>query len=100
MYEDVLAEKMPTWHRRRILAHGPEMMMEEKILFDYYERITGTPEEKPYYEIVLYEHTKDQVLMEVYTNGGMPEEEKTSREVPVKVYDDAMKLVKKYRMYR
>ena len=29
MHEDVLAEKMPTWQKRRILAHGPEMMMVE-----------------------------------------------------------------------
>ena len=29
MHEDVLAEKMPTWTNRRIVAHGPEMMMVE-----------------------------------------------------------------------
>ena len=29
MHEDVLAEKMPTWTKRRILAHGQEMMMVE-----------------------------------------------------------------------
>lgn len=28
-HEDVLAEKMPTWEKRRILAHGPKMMMVE-----------------------------------------------------------------------
>ena len=29
MYDDVLAEDMPTWTKRRILAHGQEMMMVE-----------------------------------------------------------------------
>ena len=28
-HEDVLAEKMPTWQARRILAHGEDMMMVE-----------------------------------------------------------------------
>ena len=28
-HEGVLAEKMPTWTKRRILAHGQEMMMVE-----------------------------------------------------------------------
>ena len=28
-HEDVLAEKMPTWTKRRILAHGQQMMMVE-----------------------------------------------------------------------
>lgn len=28
-HENVLAEKMPTWEKRRILAHGPQMMMVE-----------------------------------------------------------------------
>ena len=26
-HKDVLAEKMPTWQARRILAHGEDMMM-------------------------------------------------------------------------
>lgn len=29
MHEDVLAESMPTWTKRRVLAHGQEMMMVE-----------------------------------------------------------------------
>ena len=29
MYENVIAEDMPTWTKRRILAHGQEMMMVE-----------------------------------------------------------------------
>ena len=29
MHEDVLAEPMPTWTKRRVLAHGQEMMMVE-----------------------------------------------------------------------
>ena len=28
-HEDVLAEPMPTWTKRRVLAHGQEMMMVE-----------------------------------------------------------------------
>lgn len=29
MHKDVLAETMPTWTKRRVLAHGQEMMMVE-----------------------------------------------------------------------
>lgn len=29
MHDDVLAETMPTWTKRRVLAHGQEMMMVE-----------------------------------------------------------------------
>ena len=29
MHEDVLAEKMPTWTKRRVMAHGEDMMLVE-----------------------------------------------------------------------
>ena len=50
MYEDVLAEKMPTWEKRRILAHGPEMMMVEN------EFATGdtAPEHEHYHAQITY----------------------------------------------
>ena len=37
MHEDVLAEPMPTWTKRRVLAHGQEMMMvEDSLLIDMF----------------------------------------------------------------
>ena len=44
------------------------------MLLDYYERTVGTPEEQPYYELVLYTYSDTQALLEEYTDGGTDEE--------------------------
>ena len=50
MHEDVLAEKMPTWANRRIVAFGPEMMMVEN------EFMTGdiAPEHEHFHSQITY----------------------------------------------
>ena len=50
MHEDVLAEKMPTWTKRRILAHGQEMMMVEN---EFAPRDTA-PEHEHFHAQITY----------------------------------------------
>ena len=49
-HEDVLAEKMPTWEARRIVAHGQDMMMVENTFS------TGdtAPEHEHYHTQITY----------------------------------------------
>lgn len=75
-------------------------MGEKKLLFDYYERVVGTPEEMPFFEITLYEESEEELLMETYTEGGTPEEHVEKRTVSRSVLDAAMQIVKKYHMHR
>ncbi len=64
------------------------------MVFDYYERTVGTPEKQPYYEVVLYAHSDSELRMEIYTDGGTPDEKVTERTVPMQVYRDVMSIVK------
>ena len=73
--------------------------MEEKFLVvDYFERVTGTPEEQPYFEIVLYHYTEAELLLEKYVNGGTDEEVLTTYHVPAEAYEQALQVIKKYAM--
>ena len=73
--------------------------MEEKILLvDYFERVTGTPEEQPYFEIVLYYYTEAELLLEKYVNGGTDEEMLTIYHVPMEAYKNALQVIKKFDM--
>ena len=73
--------------------------MDEKILLvDYFERVTGTPEEQPYFEMVLYKFTETKLLLEKYENGDTDEEILTFYHVPVEAYEKALQIIKKYDM--
>ena len=50
MHDDVLAEDMPTWRKRRIVAHGEEMMMVEN---DFAAGDTA-PEHEHYHSQITY----------------------------------------------
>ena len=73
--------------------------MEDKILLvDYFERVVGTPEEQPYFELVLYQYTEAKLLLEKYVDGGTDEEMLTSYHVPAEAYKKALQVIKKYDM--
>ena len=73
--------------------------MDEKILLvDYFERVTGTPEEQPYFEMVLYKFTETKLLLEKYENGDTDEEMLTFYHVPAEAYEKALQIIKKYDM--
>ena len=73
--------------------------MEEKVLLvDYFERVVGTPEEQPYFEIVLYQYTETELLLEKYVNGDTDEEMLTFYHVPAEAYEKALQVIKKYDM--
>ena len=78
----------------------PEWAKPGDMIFDYYERTVGTPEEQPYYEVVLYAYSDNEVRMEVYTDGGSPDEVMTESTVPIQVYLDAMDAVRETGMDR
>ena len=73
--------------------------MEDKVLLvDYFERVAGTPEEQPYFEMVLYQYTEAKLLLEKYANGGTDEEMLTIYHVPAEAYEKALQVIKKYDM--
>ena len=73
--------------------------MEEKVLLiDYFERVTGTPEEQPYFEIVLYQYSETELLLEKYVNGGTDEEILTTYHVPAEAYEKSLQVIKKFDM--
>lgn len=69
-----------------------------KILIDYFEQETATTEKAAYFEIVLYTHSKEDVLMEVYTQGGTDQERCMQKLVPYKAYEDALKVTKDFHL--
>ena len=66
-----------------------------KLLIDCFERTVGTPEEQPYTEIVLYEYSAGQLLLETYTGGGTPGEKCTQYLVPPEAYENALQVIRK-----
>ena len=79
-------------------TEGEFQMPEEKkiMLADYYERMAGTADEQPYYELVLYTQDADHLLLEQYENGGTNRESVKSYTVLRDVYSQVMDLVKTY----
>ena len=69
---------------------------EEKgsMLLDYFERTVGTPEEQPYYELVLYTYSDTQARLEEYQNGDMPDELITSELIPLDGAQEMLDAVK------
>lgn len=64
------------------------------MLLDYYERTVGTPEEQPYYELVLYTYSDTQALLEEYQNGDTPDELITSYLIPIEGAQEMLTVVK------
>ncbi|MBR1589608.1 MAG: hypothetical protein IJ657_00805 [Acidaminococcaceae bacterium] len=73
-------------------------MGDKVMLIDYFERAVGTPEEAPYYELVLYQHNETELLLERYANGGTPEETVTTFHVPAEVYEKVMQIIQGHDM--
>ena len=71
-----------------------------ELVFDYYDRVVGTPVKRPYYEVCLYKRADGQIILRRYINGGMPDETMDEHAVPSEALEGAMALVKKYRMDR
>lgn len=65
------------------------------MLVDYYDRTVGTPEEQPYYELVLYTHSDTRLRLEEYTGGGTEDERCTAYLVPLQAGQDAFDVIKK-----
>ena len=74
-------------------------MTEKKLLFDYYARTIGTPEEQPALEIALYEKTADTLQMEIYAADDADHEGVKRLEVSADLLDRVMEIVKKRKMY-
>ena len=66
----------------------------DSMLLDYFERTVGTPEEQPYYELVLYTYSSTQARLEEYTDGGTPDELITSYLIPVEGAQEMLNAVK------
>lgn len=64
------------------------------MLLDCYERVVGTPEEQPYYELVLYTYSDTQALLEEYNDGGTDHETVTRYLVPIKAAQEMLNAVK------
>lgn len=64
------------------------------LLLDYYERVVGTPEEQPYYELVLYTYSDTQALLEEYADGGTDHETVTRYLVPIEAAQEMLTAVK------
>ena len=79
-------------------TEGELQMPEEKkvMLADYYERMAGTADEQPYYELVLYTQDADHLLLEQYENGGTDRETVKQYTVSKDIYAKVMDLVKTY----
>ena len=77
---------------------GEHQMPEEKevMLADYYERMAGTADEQPYYELVLYTQDADHLLLEQYENGGTDRETVKQYTVSKDIYAKVMDVVKTY----
>lgn len=73
-------------------------MGDKVMLIDYFERVVGTPEEEPYCELVLYQHTETELILERYANGGTPEETVTTFHVPAEVYAKVMQTIQEHDM--
>ena len=77
-----------------------ESIMDEKkkMLVDCYERTLGTEEKEPYREIVLSE-TAGGLILEVYENGGTPEESCRTYPTDRKCYEEVLMLIRKYDLF-
>lgn len=64
------------------------------MLLDYYERVVGTPEEQPYYELVLYTYSDTQALLEEYNDSGTDHEPVTRYLVPIIAAQEMLTAVK------
>ena len=63
------------------------------MLADYFDRVVGTIEKQPYYELVMYTYSDKQVLLEEYRNGGSDEEELRSYLVPVEAAQEVFDVI-------
>ena len=70
----------------------------ETLLIDYYEKTIGTPEQMPYYELVLYSYNDKELILEEYIDGGSDKERCIQRLVPFKAYEDALKVVRNFHL--
>ena len=76
------------------------------MLMDYYHEIVGTEEYQGYSEIVIYAivdpetgvMSKEEVRMQVYTDGGLRTEKMEEKTVPYEAYERALEVVKEYDM--
>lgn len=64
------------------------------MLLDYFERTVGTPEEQPYYELVLYTYSDTQARLEEYQNGDTSDELITSYLIPLEGAQEMLDAVK------
>ena len=65
------------------------------LLVDCFEKALGTPEPEPYSEIVLY-RTGEGLILEVYANGGTPEETCSIHQADPQTYEEVMTLIRRY----
>lgn len=77
---------------------APEVETGPRMLLDYYERTVGTPMEMPFYELVIYEHNQDHLLLEEYTEGGMDREYVRGYEISTEAYPAVLSIIEQYDM--
>lgn len=70
------------------------------MLIDYFDRTVGTPMEQPYFEMVMYTHSEDKILLERYTQGGTDHERCDRYLVPVEAAQEVLNVIRKSGMDR
>lgn len=88
LLEDLTAEQNGS-QEKKYSAAG------QKVLIDYYDRVIGTPQEQPYYELVLYTYDGKQLLLEEYPEG---DSLCVQSLVPYQAYEEALKVVKNFHL--
>ena len=63
------------------------------LLADYYDRVTGTEMEQPYYELVLYTYDEESLLLEEYREGGTEDETVRGFKVGKDAYEKVIKVI-------
>lgn len=70
------------------------------VLVDCYTRTVGTPMEQPYFEMVMYTHSEDKILLERYTQGGTDNERCDRYIVPAEEAQAVLNVIRKSGMDR
>ena len=68
------------------------------VIFDYYEKTVGTAGSEPYYEMVLYTYSEEEVRLTCYTFDGASPETEVSYIIPLDSYLAAMEICDYYEM--
>ena len=66
----------------------------DQILIDYFDRVIGTEEINPYFEIVIYTYDENNLLLKIFNDGGSEEEKINDYLISHDSYYEIYKLIK------